>query len=184
MFGDSDQESKGSILNQDGQAIPSGIMLRMATPWYSQSQLLVNISSALNQDDVTQLAPRWNQIAQDALDDAQSELESFLNSLGFVQSQIDAWDTMPKTAAHRRLGLYFALVNGNPLGTYPTGFLEALDPRKMLREAGSLEIATVATAPVAGESQVGGINSGGGVAGTLNHTLRQFRRISGERGCW
>ncbi len=131
----------------------------MPATYVSDAVLLQDVADSLTSTgETSDLPPKWTRIVADANQMAVGDLTMLLIGKGYTQADIDAWDD--RAACNRKLGVWYALTMGNPLGNYPDKFLENLDPRKMLAEAGAIRIAGVPKSPGVGESDVGGISYG------------------------
>jgi hypothetical protein len=130
----------------------------MPTTYVTDAVLLLDVANSLTLDDSSQLPARWTQIVKDANQMAVADITNILINKGYTQAQIDGWDD--RVQSNRKLGLWYALTMGNPLGNYPDKFLDKLDPREFLTTAGSIRIGGVPTGPTIGATAVGGIEYG------------------------
>ena len=143
----------------------------MPGPWVDSSILAIDVATALQADDPSTLAPRWQTTISLANTAAAGDLTKFLTGMGYTIAQIDSWDD--RVEANRRLGLLYALQRGNPLGKIDADMLKSLDPRQAIRDQGGINIGGIPTSPTAEASDVGGIASGSLCA--FEHELHRHR---------
>ena len=149
----------------------------MPLPTYvSDAALLQDVADSLTSTgNAAELPPKWQRIAADANQSAVADITSILVNKGYTQAQIDAADD--RASWNRKLGLWYALTVGNPLGNYPDKMLDKLDPREFLATAGAIRIGGVPTRPTVAATAVGGV--GFGASTTTRARLEDEARCKG-----
>ena len=143
----------------------------MPTTYVQDSVLLQDVANSLGLNSAADLPARWADIVKDANQMAVADITNILTNKGYTQAQVDAFDD--RASVNRKLGLWYALTLGNPLGNYPDKLLDKLDPREFLAASGTIRIAGVPTGPTVGATDVGGI--GFGVSSARTALEAEFR---------
>lgn len=119
----------------------------------SDATLKTAVAKRLGFADSSGLSSKWDAIVTDANSWAWREIQRKLGARGYTATQIDAWDDGAEY--NTKLGLFWALTNGEGLQAFDVPALRSLDCRAELQSV-QIVIGGAVTSPgTASKDQVG-----------------------------